>query len=57
MQENDIKYTRCLKCNKILKTERAKQRGYGDICWKQYLSEMRNNSNKLLVYLNQTKEV
>lgn len=51
MQFNDKEYNRCLKCNKLLKTKEARNRGYGDCCWKKHLIEMRNNSNKLLKYL------
>lgn len=32
-------YTRCLKCNRKLKTIKAKQRGYGECCWKKHLKE------------------
>ena len=28
-------YTRCLRCNRKLKTESAMLRGYGDCCWKR----------------------
>lgn len=45
-------YPRCLRCNKILKSNKAKLRGYGDCCWKQHLLELRNTSNKLLTYLD-----
>ena len=32
-------YDRCLRCNKRLRTLKAKQRGYGDRCWKKQLQE------------------
>ena len=34
------KFTRCLRCNRILKTLYAQQRGYGDVCWKQHKKDV-----------------
>ena len=28
-------YDRCLRCNRLLKTDEARLRGYGDTCWKK----------------------
>ena len=36
-----IKHTRCLRCNRILKTIEAQERGYGDYCWKIYKTELK----------------
>ena len=30
---------RCKRCHKVLVSPEARQRGYGDLCWKIYLNE------------------
>ena len=32
-------YTRCIRCGRVLKNPEARERGYGDICWKKHLSD------------------
>lgn len=42
MKENSV---RCKRCNKIITNPEARQRGYGDLCWKIHLQEtMQKNS-------------
>lgn len=36
--DSKSRYIRCLRCNRILKTEIAQIRGYGNICWKKHLA-------------------
>lgn len=49
---NECKCLRCLRCNRILKTEEAKQRGYGDKCWIIHKKEMEANHNRLFKILS-----
>ena len=35
------KYTKCLRCGRKLKTEEAKERGFGQICWEKYRSDVK----------------
>lgn len=44
-------YTKCLKCNRKLKTERAKTRGYGDYCWRKHLKEEKANRKTIFQIL------
>ena len=30
-------YSRCIRCGRILKNPDAKERGYGEVCWKKHL--------------------
>lgn len=43
-----IIHVRCKKCNRILKTQRAKERGFGDYCWKQYVEQYKSTKESLL---------
>lgn len=43
-------YTKCLKCNRPLKTPIAQKRGYGEACWRKLLEE-----NKQKTYLLRLK--
>lgn len=36
---------RCKRCNKILTSPEARQRGYGELCWKIYLEENRQKNS------------
>lgn len=38
------KYIRCKRCNKILKTSEAQNRGYGEHCWYIHLQEQKNKN-------------
>lgn len=29
----------CLRCNRRLKTQEARERGYGEVCWKKHLAD------------------
>ncbi len=40
-------FKRCLRCNRILKSEKARQRGYGDHCWTLYIKEVKKNQKNL----------
>lgn len=44
-------YTKCIKCNRKLKTERAKSRGYGDYCWRQHQKELKSNKKTIFQIL------
>lgn len=48
IMDNNIRYRRCLRCNRILKTEKAQKRGYGSCCWKKYLEQNTTISKPLL---------
>lgn len=48
IMNNNIRYRRCLRCNRILKTEKAQKRGYGSCCWKKYLEQNTTISKPLL---------
>lgn len=38
--ENKIDiYIRCKRCNRLLKSEEARQRGYGEHCWQIHLKD------------------
>lgn len=40
-------YKRCLRCNRILKSEKARQRGYGNHCWALYNIEVKKQRKSL----------
>ena len=40
-------FARCKRCNRLLKTEENKKRGYGNHCWKIHLKLIKENSKKL----------
>ena len=35
-------YTKCVRCGRRLKSDEAKERGYGKICWQKHLSDSQN---------------
>lgn len=37
--KDDIRFIKCKRCNRPLKTEEAQKRGYGATCYKRYLEE------------------
>ena len=41
-------FTKCLKCNRILKNKLAQERGYGNHCWKLHTIEVQRQSRNLL---------
>ena len=43
MKNDNPVFCRCLRCNRKLKTEEAKKRGYGDYCWKEHKKEVERN--------------
>lgn len=43
-----IVYHKCKRCNRALKTEKAKQRGFGDFCWKMHILEVNRTKKYLL---------
>lgn len=56
--EDQIRYIKCKRCNKPLKTLEARQRGYGDFCWKQHNIEVAKKQRTLIdtiVELNSIK--
>lgn len=40
-------YKRCLRCNRLLKTPIARQRGYGEHCWYLHKQELKRKKFKL----------
>ena len=34
------KYIKCLRCGRKLKTEEAKEKGFGKICWEKYRNDI-----------------
>jgi len=38
------KYIRCKRCNRVLKSENAQYRGYGEHCWKIYTQEQQSRN-------------
>ena len=32
-------HTKCVRCGRRLKSQEAKERGYGTICWKKHLTD------------------
>ena len=38
-------YDKCLRCNRVLKTEETRLRGYGNTCWKKI-----QENNKLRLF-------
>ena len=47
MKEDNPEFCRCLKCNRKLKTDIAKKRGYGERCWQLHKLEMKHNHSYL----------
>lgn len=41
--ETKIQYQRCQRCNRILKNDLAKERGYGNYCWKIHIIELQKS--------------
>lgn len=39
--ENNTKFIKCKRCNKPLKSVEAQIRGYGPVCYKKYLEEIK----------------
>lgn len=37
--KDDIRFIKCKRCNRPLKSEEAQLRGYGPTCYKKYLEE------------------
>ena len=54
MEEKESrKFCRCLRCNRILKSEEAKEKGYGPKCWREHkLESQRNRLYLFKVYVN-----
>ena len=46
--DDNIVYNKCQRCNRVLKSEKAKQRGFGDYCWKLYNLEVKKAKPCLL---------
>ena len=42
MKDDNI---RCKRCHRILVSPEARQRGYGDLCWKKYLNEQQQKNS------------
>ena len=42
------KFDKCLLCNRPLKTDISKTRGYGTICWERHEIDMKKSSECLL---------
>ena len=38
--EKEVKYIRCKRCNRPLKTEQTKALGYGPICYKKFQEDL-----------------
>ena len=38
-----VKFTRCIRCGKVLKNPEAKERGYGAVCWQKHIRDSQNN--------------
>lgn len=49
MDNEGIRYSRCKRCNRILKTELAQKRGYGDYCWKIHNNSVNKSKNRFLL--------
>lgn len=41
---------RCKRCNKVLKSAEAQQRGYGTWCWRQYLAEQQSKTSLFTIF-------
>lgn len=51
-------YEKCLRCNRILKSNKAKKRGYGDYCWHLHKLELKKRTKSALEkYLFKDKEI
>lgn len=49
-------YTKCLRCNRKLKTEKAKLRGYGDYCWRVHKQEEKSKTKTIFQILQNISE-
>lgn len=49
MKKDNPKYCRCLRCNRKLKSEEAKKRGYGEHCWKAHKLDVKDKQSHLFV--------
>lgn len=47
MESNNI-FHKCQRCNRVLKTEKARQRGFGDFCWRLHNLEIHQKRKNLL---------
>ena len=55
--ETKVQYQRCQRCNRILKNDIAKERGYGNYCWKIHNLEVaKNKKHGLDPYLYPTEK-
>lgn len=51
-------YQKCQRCNRILKSDKAKERGYGDYCWKLHNMQIKQSKKTLLdMYIQDSKKV
>lgn len=32
-------FSKCIRCNRVLKNPVAQERGYGEVCWQKHLSD------------------
>lgn len=44
----DIVYQKCQRCNRILKSDKAKKRGFGDHCWRLHNIDLKKHEIPLL---------
>lgn len=44
----DHVFEKCLRCNRKLTSQEAKQRGYGGHCWNLHIIEVKKNQRTLL---------
>lgn len=51
--EIERKYTRCRRCNRPLKSEKAQKRGYGGHCYQLHLADVEKNHKTLLDYVDE----
>lgn len=54
MNNTEKLYSKCLRCNRPLKTEQAQRRGYGPFCWHLRNKEL-DKRNRLFDY-DETEE-
>lgn len=48
-------YDKCIRCNRKLKTLKAKQRGYGDYCYHLHLLELKKHKRNLFSMISKQK--
>lgn len=51
MKKNKI-YKNCLRCGRKLKTQEAKERGYGKVCWEKRLSDNQQDLLTICLHLD-----